>query len=481
MKRMLVFLMVFIFAASAFATFAKYINWQGKATDPSGVALDGVYSMTFRILKSSNPATDMPGDTVWTEIRTVNINQGLFDVLLGQVTPLNIPFNDTYWVELQIASEVLLPRIIFSAVPYAFRAINADTAYIVAAGAIQVDGISITGNGTTSNPLAAVLGNSIESTEITDATITSADLNDGLIFTTVQNNAGVDQFNITDGSRSLRFNGTGGATISFDAGTHTVTISAAGAGDNWGTQVVQHDASLTGTGVTGSLLGVANGGINDYHVNWGLETNQVNAADIPYDNTGDTYITSTNVDGALGDLDAAISAISGGTSSAYIQNQYASAQTANFWINGNSRIDGNLTVGNIIGQGSAWGSVGTPVTITDPLTPVTLASVTYTATGPGSTIHLDFSGTFDDRAGRNGAYVLVELVRNPGAGETIIATSQISIYSNLVHQLQSVSIAGVDVPPPGTHTYAIRARVVKEPYTSGRCLNGVLKLAEIKD
>jgi len=171
----------------------------------------------------------------------------------------------------------------------------------------------------------------------------------------------------------------------------------------------------------------------------------------------------------------------GGVSGAYIQNQEAGAQTANYWIDGDGTVEGNFTAGNIVGQGSMSSGVASPVGISSPTTPVELASLTYSGYGPGSTIHLSFTGTFDDRGGQDGAYVLVELVRDPGASETVISTSQISIYSPVVYQLQSVAINGVDTPPAGSHTYVIRASVVRSPYTSGRCLNGVFKLAEIKE
>ncbi|HHS50422.1 MAG TPA: hypothetical protein ENN07_04835 [candidate division Zixibacteria bacterium] len=135
----------------------------------------------------------------------------------------------------------------------------------------------------------------------------------------------------------------------------------------------------------------------------------------------------------------------------------------------------------IIGQGSTSGAVTPVVPITSTATPVTLASVSYTSAGPGSGIQLSFAGTFDDKGGQDGAYVEVELVRNPGASEVVISSVSVSIYSPIVHQFQNVAINGHDTPPAGTHTYAVRARVAKEPYTSGRCIDGVLQLAEIKD
>ncbi|MCK5832739.1 hypothetical protein KAH81_03615 [bacterium] len=180
-------------------------------------------------------------------------------------------------------------------------------------------------------------------------------------------------------------------------------------------------------------------------------------------------------------LDQVVADIEAGTSNTYIRNQELVAQDADIWIDGNAKVDGNLEVGNIVGQGTGDDSVTPIVSISSTTVPATLAEITYTAAGAGSEIQLSFAGTFDDRGGQDGAYVNVEIVRNPGPGEVAISQVSVSIYSSVVHQFQNVAINGVDNPPAGAHTYAVRAIVAKDPYTSGRCLNGVLQLAEIKD
>ena len=153
----------------------RLITYQGKLTNSSGVALDGSYDITFRLY-----TTETGGTAIWTEAHTgddaITVTNGLFDVQLGTLTDLNIAFDDTYWIELQVGTETLSPRERLVAVPYAFRAIVADTAFVVGSGAVQTDGTSITGDGTASNPLSAVLGNSIESIEITDGTIMNDDI-----------------------------------------------------------------------------------------------------------------------------------------------------------------------------------------------------------------------------------------------------------------------------------------------------------------
>jgi len=170
------------------STVPKMLNYQAKLTDTDGVALEGNYDITFRIYD-----VESGGTPLWAEahsgINSVPVVNGLFDVILGSITTLDIAFDDTYWIELEVEGEILSPREPLVSTPYAFRsiyansatyadtAVYADTAYIISGGAIQTDGISITGDGTETDPLSATLGNTIETEEITDGTILESDLN----------------------------------------------------------------------------------------------------------------------------------------------------------------------------------------------------------------------------------------------------------------------------------------------------------------
>ncbi|MCD6594685.1 hypothetical protein J7L68_03310 [bacterium] len=248
----------------------RLISYQGKLTNDAGVALDGSHDITFYLYD-----VETGGTAIWNEAHTaasghpVTVTNGLFDVELGTLTPLNIAFDGTYWLELKVGTETLSPRERMVAVPYAFRAIVADTAMVVGSGAVQSDGTSITGDGTASNKLSAVLGNSIETGEITDGTIVDADINaSAAIDWSKINHPTLDNYQYwtaTDGANntnvnstsSLTFTGTGGASVTVSSGT--VTIDASSAGDNWGSQTVVSDATITGNGTSGSPLSVVYG------------------------------------------------------------------------------------------------------------------------------------------------------------------------------------------------------------------------------
>ncbi len=108
----------------------------------------------------------------------------------------------------------------------------------------------------------------------------------------------------------------------------------------------------------------------------------------------------------------------------------------------------------------------------------TLATINYTPHNNG--VMLSFSGTFDDRNGNTGAYI--ELILTADGGTTALARRHIVLQDMNFHQSQVASI-DYRISPAGTlpATYQIMARVVKTPYTSGRCVDRTFTLLEIND
>lgn len=115
------------------AAFNPMINYQGKLTDSADSAVsDGNYNMKIRLCSD----IDCSG-VLWTESRTdldkVQVTNGLFSVLLGDVATTSlssVDFNQDVYLELQIGGtgvpswETLLPRKRLAAVPSAFEAGN---------------------------------------------------------------------------------------------------------------------------------------------------------------------------------------------------------------------------------------------------------------------------------------------------------------------------------------------------------------------
>jgi len=100
----------------------KLINLQGRLTDANNVPLYGNFRMVFRIYDASSG-----GVKLWEEIHEginniTTSKQGIFNVLLGSITPITLRFDKDYWLEIQVKDEILLPRQRIASVGYAFIA-----------------------------------------------------------------------------------------------------------------------------------------------------------------------------------------------------------------------------------------------------------------------------------------------------------------------------------------------------------------------
>jgi len=149
-KLRLVLISSLLIALGLFAQVPKTINYQGKLTNSAGVAVHAPSGipLTFSIY---NTATG--GTALWTEAHgSVAVTNGLFDVILGETTALNLPFNAQYWMQLTVNGEILTPREKLTSVAYAHRAVHADTAYIIGSGAVLTTA-RIDGDGTVGNEL----------------------------------------------------------------------------------------------------------------------------------------------------------------------------------------------------------------------------------------------------------------------------------------------------------------------------------------
>jgi hypothetical protein len=102
----------------------RKINYQGRLVDAStGMALAGEREIIFRVY-------DQPSDgaMLWTESQTVTADSaGIVSAILGTVAPINISFDREVWLEIEVDGEILLPRREVVSVPYAFRALDADS------------------------------------------------------------------------------------------------------------------------------------------------------------------------------------------------------------------------------------------------------------------------------------------------------------------------------------------------------------------
>ena len=105
--------------ASSQAQVPSLIRYQGTLVDTNNVPLEGTYNLTFRVYKAA-----AGGAALWTETQSgLSITRGVFNVLLGQATPMNLPFDADYWLSTQVGIDPeMSPRQRLTSVPYAQRA-----------------------------------------------------------------------------------------------------------------------------------------------------------------------------------------------------------------------------------------------------------------------------------------------------------------------------------------------------------------------
>ncbi len=152
---------------SIMAQVPETMSYQGVLTQSNGSAVaDGSYSLTFRLYYVTiligpppNRIIQFITDTLWTETQNVAVSKGIFNVILGSVNPINLPFDKQYWLGITVASgSELTPRIQLTSSPYSMRTEYADTALYVSGGGTGGSGITgitagtgLTGGGTSGN------------------------------------------------------------------------------------------------------------------------------------------------------------------------------------------------------------------------------------------------------------------------------------------------------------------------------------------
>jgi hypothetical protein len=115
-----------IIALSALtAEIPSMINYQGILTNDNGTVVnDGNYNLSFSIYDAASG-----GSALWSETHSgVEVTQGLFNIMLGSVTPLDIPFDMQYYLEIAVDGDIMTDRIAFSSTAYSLnaRAVNGN-------------------------------------------------------------------------------------------------------------------------------------------------------------------------------------------------------------------------------------------------------------------------------------------------------------------------------------------------------------------
>ena len=117
-------------------TIPTMLNYQGYLTDSSGNPINGTLAMTFSIYTTASG-----GSAVWTETQSsVSVTDGLFNVLLGSVNPINASdLTGTSYLGVKVGADPeMTPRQRMVSVGYAFHAETLDgmdsTDFVAVAG-----------------------------------------------------------------------------------------------------------------------------------------------------------------------------------------------------------------------------------------------------------------------------------------------------------------------------------------------------------
>jgi len=116
---LVVALLVLGVATNAQPGIPRQISYQGIIYDATGIAAcDSTYIVDFAMYNLA-----AGGAPVWFERHTIQTKSGMFSVVLGNNSPLNVNFNQHLWLSLSVNGRTeLAPRTFLTAVPYALNA-----------------------------------------------------------------------------------------------------------------------------------------------------------------------------------------------------------------------------------------------------------------------------------------------------------------------------------------------------------------------
>ena len=135
----LVFVQIMVGIVIGQAQIPKTITYQGVLTDANGQPLTNTVDLELRIYDAINAVAT---DALYMETHNaVAVDAGLFNVVIGSVTPMTLLFDNAYFLGITIiGSPELAPRTQLNSVPYSFssRAVSGDDNVFPATGNVGI-------------------------------------------------------------------------------------------------------------------------------------------------------------------------------------------------------------------------------------------------------------------------------------------------------------------------------------------------------
>ena len=103
------------------------IAYQGRLADAGGSPLTGTYSIIFRLYNAASGGAPL-WEEQWTGQNGVQVSDGLFNVMLGSLTPIPqavVTGNNTLWLGITVGTDdEMAPRVQLGSVPFAVQALT---------------------------------------------------------------------------------------------------------------------------------------------------------------------------------------------------------------------------------------------------------------------------------------------------------------------------------------------------------------------
>ncbi len=177
----IVIFLLFCMISISYGQVDKLITFQGFLKDIAGDPVNDNVQLTFRIYDESNVQQ-------WQEIHgSVGVQDGLFRVVLGNISPLDLEFDQPYWIGITINSDAELPRTQITGVAYSYYSMETEMAR-------NLDQLGATGgqvlkwSGTEWTPAEDISGGippdgSVTTAKLADNAVTSPKIQDGQVQT----------------------------------------------------------------------------------------------------------------------------------------------------------------------------------------------------------------------------------------------------------------------------------------------------------